>query len=118
MLPRNAFVPKVPIQFENFVEPADEQLLEKQLRCNAQVKIESERLVMCLEWLCRRAAGHRLQNRRFHFKKSAVFEKTPCLAHNRGALQKNLTRPFVSQKIEIALAITRFEILESVPFLR
>ena len=71
VFPRNAFVPEIPVQLENLVESADEQPLEIKLRRDAQVKIEAERLVMGAERFRRRAAGHGLQHRRFHFQKPA-----------------------------------------------
>ena len=62
---------KVPVHFEDLVEPADEQPLQIKLRRDAQVKIDPERLVMGPERFRRRAAGDGLQHRRFHFKEAA-----------------------------------------------
>ena len=86
VLSGNAFVAEVPVDFENLVEPAYQQTFQIQLRRDAQIKIEAERLVMRAERLGRGAAGDGLQNRRLHFQKAALLEKTPGLANNRDAL--------------------------------
>src|ERR1043166_7780059 len=104
----NSFVAKVAIDFENLVEAADEEPFQIQLRRDPQIKIESERLVMRAEWLRRRAAGDRLQHRRFNFQKTAIFEEAARLAHDGDALGKNFAGPLVRDQIEIALAVTRY----------
>src|SRR5690242_4128312 len=72
---RNAFVPEVPIHLEDFREAADEQTFQEQLRRNAQIKINPERVVMRAEWLRRRAAGDGLQHRCLYFEEAAILEK-------------------------------------------
>ena len=115
---RDAFVAEVAIQFEDLVEAADEQTLEIKFRRDAQIKIEPERLVMRAERLGRRAARDRLQHRRFHFEKTALLHETPDLAHDRDSFLENVARLLVRQQIEITLPVTRFDVLQAVPFFR
>ncbi len=115
---RNAFVPEVSVQLENLVEAAHEQPLQIKLRRDAERKIEAERIVMGAERLGRRAARHRLQHRRFHFQKSAVFQKPAHLAHDQDPLLEDGARMLVREQIEIALPIARLHILQPVPFFR
>ena len=71
-----------------------------------------------LKWLRRRAARHGLQNRRFDFQKTALFQKSTRFAKNCNPLEKNGARLFVRDQIEITLAITRFDILQPMPLFR
>ena len=57
VLSGNAFVAKVPIDFENLVKSAHEQAFQIQLGGNAQIKIETECLVMRAKWFGRSATG-------------------------------------------------------------
>ena len=118
MFSRNSFVPEIPVQLEDFVEAADEQPLEIKFRRDAEIKLEPERFVMRAERFRRRAARHRLQHRRLHFEKAAIFHEPARFAHDGNALFKDASRLLVRQKIEIALAITRFHILQAMPFFR
>src|SRR5215469_14175002 len=77
VLSRNPFVSKVTIDFKNLVEPAYKQTLEIELQRDAEVKIETERLVMCTERFGGGASGNRLQNWRLNFQKAAFFQKAP-----------------------------------------
>src|SRR5215467_13200307 len=79
---RNAFIPKVTVDFEHLVEPAYEQTLEVELQCDAEVKIQSERLVMCAERFGRGTSGNCLQNWRLDFDKATLLQKEPGFAHN------------------------------------
>src|SRR5262249_34684655 len=89
VLPGNAFVPKIAIDLEYFVEPPDEEALQIKLRRDAKIKIDSERLVPGMERLGRGAAGDCLQHRRFHFQKATIFEKTASFPHEGDPLQKD-----------------------------
>ena len=75
VLPRNAFIPEISVQFEDFGESANQKALQIKFGSDPQIKIEPERLVVGAERRRRRATGHRLQNRRFHFQETAVFQK-------------------------------------------
>ena len=57
---RDAFVAKVAIDFEHFVEPAHEQTFQVKLQCNAQIEVDAECVVACFEWFGRSTSGYRL----------------------------------------------------------
>src|SRR5437867_9040863 len=118
VFPRDAFIAEVPADLENFVEPAHKQTLQVKLWRDAQIKIETERLVMCAKRLGRRAARYGLQNRRLDFHKTAVLEKAANLAHHRNPLPKVLAGLLVRDQIEISLTIARLDILQAMPFFR
>ena len=117
VLSRNSFVPEIPVQLEDFVEAADQQALEIKLRRDAEIKLQPERFVMGPKRLGRGAARHGLQHRRLHFEKAPRFHEIADLAHNRDPLFEDGARMLVREQIEIALAVTRLDILKSVPFL-
>ena len=70
----NAFVAEVAIDFVDALQPAHDQPLQIQLRRDAQVQIDIERVVMRDERPRRRAAIERLHHGRFHFDEAARFE--------------------------------------------
>ena len=89
MFSGNPFVPKVTVDFEQLVEPAYEQTLEIELQRDAEVKIETERLVMRAERFGRGPASDRLQNWRLDFDKAALLQEAPCFANNGDAFFKD-----------------------------
>jgi|ERR1700724_1985712 hypothetical protein len=113
---RNAFIPEIAIELENFVEPAHEQALEIKFRGDAQIKVKVERLVMCLKRLRRCAACNCLQHRCFDLKKTSLLEETADLAHDRNPLGKCFPRLLVRNQIKITFAVARFDILQAMPF--
>jgi hypothetical protein len=70
------------------------------------------------ERLRRGSARHRLQHRRFHLQEPARFHKSPDLAHDRDPRFENGPRFLVRDQIQVALAISRLDVLEPVPFFR
>ena len=60
----------------------------------------------------------RLHHRRLHFKKAALIQKPPDFPDDRRALLEDLSRGGIGDQIEIPLAITRFRILNTMPFVR
>src|SRR5262249_23317705 len=85
----NPFVPKVTIDFEHLVEPADKQTLEIEFQRDAEIKIEAERFVMCAERFGRGSASNRLQNWRLDFDKAALLQEAPCFTNNGDAFFKD-----------------------------
>src|SRR6266446_1414067 len=75
----NALVPKVTVDLEHLVETAYEQTLEIELQRDAEVKIETERLVMRAERFGRGTASDRLQDCRLDFDKAALLQEAPYL---------------------------------------
>ena len=67
--------------------------------------------MMRAEWLGRGAASNRLQNWRFDFQKTAIFEEAPCFADDRDALFEHLAGVLVGEKIEVTLSIPRLDVL-------
>ncbi len=118
VLSRDSFVPEIPVQLEDFVEAADQQALEIKLRRDPKIKLQPERFVMGPKRLRRGAARHGLQHRRLHFEKAPRFHEMADLAHDRDPFFEDGARMLVREKIEIALAISRLDVLKSVPFLR
>src|SRR5205807_6108194 len=118
VLPRNAFVSKIPVQFKHLGESANEQAFQIKLRRDPQIQIKPERFVVSTKWRSGRAASHRLQNRRLHFRKTAILQKPANFAHQRDPFLKCFQRLLVRNKIDITLSMTRFDILQAVPFFR
>ena len=86
----DAFVAEVAVEFENFREAADEEALEIKLRCDAEVEIHAQRVVVRLERLGGGSAGDRLHHWRLDLNESAVFEEAADFADDRDAFLENL----------------------------
>src|SRR5258705_13829206 len=107
----NAFVSKVTVDFEYLVEPAYEQTFQIKLQRNAQVKIETESLVMRSEWFGRCASSDRLQDWCLDFDEAALLQEAPCFTDNSDAFFEHRAGMLVREKIEIALPVPRFDVL-------
>ena len=75
---RDAFVAKIPVDRENFLEAADHQPLQIELRRDAQVQVHVQRVVMRAKRPRRGAARDRLHHRRLDLEVVARDEE---LAH-------------------------------------
>ncbi|VGP34123.1 hypothetical protein SB01124_03621 [Klebsiella quasipneumoniae subsp. quasipneumoniae] len=115
---RDPFVAEVTVDFKHAFEAADHQTFQIQFRRDAQVHIEIQRVVMRDKRTGGSAAGDHLHHRGFHFHKAAGYHE---LTHGREDLRadaERMARLFVSDQIQIALAIADFLILQAVEFIR
>ena len=71
VLRRDAFVAEIAIDLVDALQAAHHQALQIQLRRDAQIQIDIERVVVRDERPRRRAAVEGLQHGRFHFQKAA-----------------------------------------------
>src|SRR5438874_11106063 len=65
----------------------------------------------------RRAASDCLPNWRLYLDKAALLQEAPGFADNSDPFLKHRARMLVGEKIEIALPVTRYDVLQSMPFL-
>src|SRR6266540_4546841 len=73
---------------------------------------------MCFEGFGRGTSGYRLQDWRLHFNEAPFLEEAPGFANNGDPFFEHRARTFVGEKIKITLPVTRFDVLEPVPFFR
>src|SRR5437867_9680333 len=73
---------------------------------------------MSLEGLGQRSSGDRVENRCFDFEILTIVEKPPQLANNDAALDKHFANFAIDNKIDVALAVTDFNVSQSMPLLR
>ena len=118
MFPGDSLIAKISIQLENLTESTYQEPLEVKFGSDPQVKVQTQRFVTGLEWLCCRSTGNCLQHWRLHFDKTAILQEMANFADNDEALRKNLARIIVGDQIKIPLAVTCLDILQAMPFLR
>ena len=125
--PRDALVTKVAIELVDFFEATHQQTLQIQLRGDARVKIDIERVVMCFEGTRRGPGRQRRQHRRFDFNISMILEDSSQLSHHRRAPFKHLARrervvflelQTAGNQIDVALALPNFGIVDAVHLVR
>ena len=73
---------------------------------------------MRLERLGERSSGDRVEDRCFDFEIVTIVEKLPQLANNDAALDKHFADFAIHNKIDVALAVTDFNVPQSMPLLR
>jgi len=113
-----AFVPKITVDLVYPLQPTDHEPLQVQLRCDPQIQIDIQRVVMRHEGARRRAAVKRLHHWRLHLYESPSFQLPPQRGDEPGAGHKDFTHFRVGDQIEVALPVACFHVLQAVPFLR
>ena len=73
---------------------------------------------MRLERLRECPAGDRVQDRRFDFEILTIVEKPSQFTNNDAAFDKYVADFAIHDEIDVALAVTDFNVPQSVPFLR
>ncbi len=115
---RDPFVAEVAVDFKHAFKTANHQTFQIQFRRDAQVHIQIQRVVMGDERTGGRPAWDHLHHRGFDFHKATSHHE---LAHGGEDLRtdtERMTRLFVGDQIQIALAIANFLILQAVEFIR
>ena len=112
----HALVAKTPIDLVNTFEAPDHQSFEVQFRGDSQVEFHVQGVVVGLERLCGRAAGDGMHHRRLHFQVIPVIQKVTNRLNDPGSVNKGLFHLRVDDEVNIALPVTQFDILETMPF--
>src|SRR5690606_6828895 len=111
----DALVSERPADLVDPIVAADEQALQVELGGDAQVKIEIECVVVCGEGFGRRPAPNRMEKGRFDLEKIAIVEEASERFEDGRPRAKDLGNLGGRKKIDIALAIALFDVLETVP---
>src|SRR5690606_2408028 len=112
---RHAFVPEVAIELVDTFEAADDKALEVKLRCDTQVQIHVESVVMRDEWARDRPTWNGLHHRRLDFEKIERIEKIAQVLDDPRARQEHTAALWVDDQIYVALPIARLLIDQPVP---
>src|SRR5215469_7646521 len=87
-----------------------------QLRCDPEVKIDIEGVVMSDEGLGRGAAGNAVQHRRLDLQKATLVQQPPERADDAAAVAQRGSALLIDDKIDVALAIARLHVGKTVEF--
>ena len=118
MAHRNAFVSEDPAHLVYAVDSTDDELLERQLQCDAKVEVLAQSVVMGDERPRGRPARLRLQYRGLNLDVALILEETTRGAHNRAAQRKRPANLVVRDEVEVPLTVASLHIHQSVPLLR
>ena len=110
----HALVAEVLAQFVDAVEAADDQPLQVELRSDAQVEVDVERVVVRDEGTRRGAARNRLQDRRLDLDVALRIEELTHRRDDPGALDEDLLDLRIDDQVEVALAVADFGVGEGV----
>ncbi len=105
MLWRHPLVAEELAELVDVLEAADDRPLQVQLGRDPQEEVAVERVVVGLERARRCAAGHPLQDRRFHLDVAALVEVVADRRHDLGPHREDLARALVRHQVELALTV-------------
>ena len=114
----NTFVAEGAVEFKHAFKAADDQALQIKFRCDAQVHIHVERIVMGDERFGIGTAGDRMEHRSFHFHEVMFHHEFTSFGDRLGTDHEGAACAFVHDQIDIALTIAGFRIGEAVELIR
>ena len=114
----HALVAELTSDFVHFVKAADNQPLQVQFRSDTHVHVDVQRIVVSDERTSICTACNRVEDGRFHFQISACVQKLADSLQNTATQHKRALYLGVGDKVNVALAISRFHVLQAVELLR
>ncbi len=85
---------------------AHDQPFQIKFRCDAQVHIQIQRIVMRDKRPCRRAAGDRIEHRGFHLNESVAVQIIPDGSDDLGAFDEGILNAGIHDHIQIAFSVS------------
>ncbi len=116
MARREPFVAEVAVDLVHTLETADHQPFQVELRCDAQVHVDAERVVVRDERPGYCTARDRLHHRRLDLEEAPCIEHVAQETHEARALLEHRAAVLVHDQVDIALTIARLGIRKAVPF--
>src|SRR4029078_534964 len=102
------------VALEYVLESADDQTLQIELRCDAQVELHIECIVMRHERPRRSTARDRLHHRRFDFEKASLHQELADCLNDARALDEREACLLVHYQVDVTLPIAQLLIREAV----
>ena len=118
VLRREALVAEVAVDLVDALEAADHQALQVQLRRDAQVHVQVERVVVRLERARRGTARDRLHHRRLDLEEVERVQEVAQVADDARAGAEHAAALLVHDEIDVALAVARLGVGKAVPLVR
>ena len=112
----DSFVAEYTSDFKDSLHAANDEALEVQLECDAQVLLHVEGVVVCDEWTSMCTACFHMQHGGFYFGELATMKRATETGDDFVANRKHAAGFFVADEVCIALAVTGIGIGEAVPF--
>ncbi len=117
VLGRDPLIPEITVYLVHPFETAHGQPFQIELGRHAEVEVQVERVVMRHKGPRQGAAGHRLHHRRLDFEEPAAIEKAPDTGDDFRPGLEDLAGRRIDDEVEVALAIPRFDVRQTVPLL-
>ena len=114
---RDSLVAEVAVDLVDLRDPAHDETLQVELRGDAQVQREIERVVVRHERPRDRSAGDRLHHRRLDLEEAALVEEAADRADDRGPALEDLAGFGVDRQIQVALTVPELDVLQAMPLL-
>jgi hypothetical protein len=118
VLRRESLVAEIAVDLVDALDAPDDQALQVQLRRNAQVHVQVERVVVSAKRARGGAARDRLHHRRLDLEKVQGVQEVAQVADDAGARAKHLAALLAHDQIDVAPAVARLGVSEAVPLVR
>lgn len=110
----HTLVAEVLAHFINTFKTANNQALQIKLRCDAEIEVNVERVVVCDKRTGACAAGDGLKDWRFNFSVSSIVQHLAQRFDHLGTLQKRLLDTLVDDEVNVALAVAEFRVVKRI----
>ena len=115
---RDPLVAEVAVDLVHPFQPPDHAPLQVQLRRDAEVEREIQRVVMRDERARRRSPGDRLHHRRLDLQEAARVQEAAHLGDDPRPAPERLDHGRVGEQIHVALSIANLDVAQAVPLVR
>ena len=114
----NSFVSKCSSKFINSLKPSDDKSFKVKLGSYSQVKVHVKSVVMSNKRFCGRTSRDRVKHGGLYFQKIPFVKKPSDEIYHLRPCLKNLFGSLVSDQIQVTLAVSCLDVLETMPFFR
>ena len=114
----DAFVAEVAVDLVDLLHASDREPLQVELGGDAQIQLHPQRVVVRLERTRDRPSGDRLEHGSFDLNIAPLVEKAADRLNEAASGNERLSRVWIRDEVEVALAVADFDVGQAVPFLR
>ena len=118
VLRRETLVAEIAVDLVHALEAAHDQALQEELRRDAQVHVQVERVVMSHERTCHGTARYDLHHRRLDFHEVQCVEEAPQVLDDPRSRAEHRPALLVYDQVHVALPVALLDVGQPVPLVR
>ena len=114
----HSFVAKISIDLKYCFKSTNYESFEVELWSDSKISIYPKSIMVCDKWSCIGSTWNWVHHRSLHLQKAVTFKKISNQAYDAATEYKNFFHIRIHNEIEVALAVAKFLVLESMVFFR